>query len=205
MMKSTAKAILAKSLWMARGTATMMGFAVMLAVVLGVGTTALAAVPGDPFKLGRTNTIDQLSSLVGSTSGTLLRVNNNGSGPALDLRVEAGEAPMNVNSTTRVDGLNADRLDDHGANDFFSEDKTYTTSDFELGHGGGTEVEAYAECDPGDRILGGGGGMPASDHDPLRVSEPFNGDGWRVIVQDNGSDNGIFARAICADFPPLRP
>jgi hypothetical protein len=41
----------------------MMGFAVMLAVVLGVGTTALAAVPGDPFKLGKANAVNALTSL----------------------------------------------------------------------------------------------------------------------------------------------
>ena len=111
---------------------------------------------------------------------------------------------MNVNSTTKVNSLNADQLDDHGANDFFSEDKTYTTSDFEVGAGGGADVEAFAECDPGDRILGGGGGIPAPGNDLLRVSEPFGGDGWRVISEDNDDDDGVFARAICADFPPLR-
>ncbi len=52
MVKSTKK-VLSGMLWMARGTATMLGFAVMLAIVLGVGTTALAAVPGDPFSWER--------------------------------------------------------------------------------------------------------------------------------------------------------
>jgi hypothetical protein len=165
---------------------------------------ALAAVPGDPFKLGRTNTIDQMSTLVGSASGTLLRINNSGSGPALDLRVEEGVAPMNVNSATRVDAFNADQLDGQSASDFISEDKTYTTSAFEVGTGGGVDVEVSADCDSGDRILGGGGGIPAPSPDPLRVSEPFGGDGWRVIAQDNANGSGVFARAICADFPPLR-
>ena len=94
----------------------MVGFAVMLAVVLGVGTTALAAVPGDPFKLGRTNTIDKLTTLNGSISGALLRINNEGSGPALDLRVEEGKAPMKVDSDMRVANFNADKIDGQGAN-----------------------------------------------------------------------------------------
>jgi hypothetical protein len=51
MLKATRK-VLARIMWMARGTATMVGLAVMLAVVLGAGRTALAAVPGDPFELG---------------------------------------------------------------------------------------------------------------------------------------------------------
>jgi len=201
MMKMT-KTILARSMWMARGTATMMGMTVMLAVVLGLGTTALAAVPGDPFKLGRTNTVDTLSTLVGSASGALLRVNNDGSGPALDLRVEPGEAPMNVNSTTLVNALNADQLDGLSANDFISEDKTYTVSATEAGSGGGADETVFAACDSGDRILGGGGGAPFPP-DLLRVSEP-NGQGWMVVAQDNGNAGVIAAKAVCADFPPLR-
>lgn len=42
--------LLRRVLWLGRGTATAMGIAVMLAAVLGVATTALAAVPGDPLK-----------------------------------------------------------------------------------------------------------------------------------------------------------
>ncbi len=203
MMKMTKK-ILSWIWWLGKGTAATMGVVVMLALILGLASTALAAVPGDPFKLGRTNSIDQISTLVGSASGALLRVNNNGGGPALDLRVEPGEAPMNVNSTTRVNGLNADQLDGQGANDFVAEDKTYTTSEAEVGSGEGTDVEMSADCDPGDRILGGGGGGVFAP-DLLRVSEPIPLNSWRVIAQDNGNGTVIFARAICADFPPLRP
>ncbi len=202
MMKMTKK-VLAGVLWMARGTATMVGFAVMLAVVLGVGTTALAAAPGDPFKLGRTNTIDQISKLIGSSSEAMLRINNNGSGPALDLRVEEGEAPMNVNSTTQVNDLNVDQLDGQSANDFISEDKVYTISEAEVGTGEGTDVELSADCNSGDIVLGGGGSAVFSP-DVLRVSEPIGGDSWRVIAQDNSNGSGVQARAICADFPPLR-
>src|SRR5215210_1757318 len=192
-MTKMTKTIFSRIWWLGKGTAATIGVVVILALIVGLASTALAAVPGDPFKLGRTNTIDQMSTLVGSASGALLRVNNEGSGPALDLRVETGEAPLNVNSNTRVNGLNADQLDGLGANDFVSEDKTYTTSAFEVGNGGGFDVEVVADCDSGDRILGGGGGSPGVSPDLLRVSEPFAGDGWRVITQDNGSANGVFA------------
>lgn len=196
------KKVFARIWWLGRGMATAMGVAVMLAVVLGVATTALAAVPGDPFKLGRTNTIDQLSTVIGSTSGALLRINNNGSGPALDLRVEEGKAPMNVSSDTRVNGLNADKLDDHGANDFLSEERIYVESNSVAGSGGGEDETVFAHCDSGDKVLGGGGGAPFSP-DLLRVSEP-NGQGWLVVGQDNGNAGVVQAQAICADFPPLR-
>ena len=198
-----AKTILSRIWWLGKGTATMMGVAVLLALTVGFASTALAAVPGDPFKLGRTNTIDNMSTLIGSASDALLRINNNGSGPALDLRVQEGEAPMNVNSTTQVNALNADQVDGKSASDLISEDKIYTTSVFEGGTGEGTDVDLSADCDSGDIVLGGGGRGDFSS-DLLRLSEPIGGDSWRVIAQDNGNASFVFARAICADFPPLR-
>ena len=107
--------IAARALWMTKGAALFGGAVVTLALVLGVVTMAAAAVPGDPFRLGQTNGIDNISTLVGSASGALLRINNEGDGPALDLRVESGEAPMTVNSTKRVNALNADQLDGKSA------------------------------------------------------------------------------------------
>lgn len=110
--------IVGRIVWLGRSTATMMGIAVMVAVVLGVGTTALAAVPGDPFELGKLNTIDKISQLVGSVDNAMFRIDNNNAGAnatALDLRVEPGKPPMKTNSETRVANLNADKLDGKSA------------------------------------------------------------------------------------------
>jgi hypothetical protein len=110
MVRSVAK----KVMWVGRTTATLIGLAVALALVLGVAAMALAAVPGDPFRLGQTNGIDAMSALVGNVAGPMLMADNNSTGAgatALDLRVEAGKPPMKVNSTTKVTKLNADRLD----------------------------------------------------------------------------------------------
>lgn len=200
---SQTKKVIARILWLGRGTATAMGVAVMLAVVLGVATTALGAVPGDPFKLGRTNTIDQMSTLIGSTSGTLLRINNKGGGPALDLRVEEGKAPMNVNSNARVNGLNADRLDGKDSTAFVPTE-SYTVSELLEGEGGGDIEGAEAKCDRGDTLLGGG--FDASADDTVISSEPLvSGVGWSVAVKDNGISTVTFVTALCADLPPLRP
>ena len=195
-----------KVMWIGRATVFSVGLIVTLAIVLGVGTTALAAVPGDPFKLGKTNTIDHMSTLVGSASGALLKINNNGSGPALDLLVEEGEAPMTVDSTIQVDDFNADQVDGKSASAFISEDKIYTVTEREIGVGGGAVVTAFADCDSGDIVLGGGGGAPGAPSlsDLPSVSEP-NGQGWRVTLQDNGDGSTVEAKAICADFLPLRP
>ena len=59
MIKTTQK-VLSTIWWLGKGTAT----TIMLALTVGLASTALAAVPGDPFKLGRTNTIDHISTLV---------------------------------------------------------------------------------------------------------------------------------------------
>jgi hypothetical protein len=81
------------------------GLAVILALVLGVATAALAGTGvGATFNLGRLNTVNQISRLVGSTDNPMLRVDNNSAGTnatALDLQVEAGHAPMSVNPARR--------------------------------------------------------------------------------------------------------
>lgn len=118
MLGSVAK----KVAWMARTTTTVVGLAIMLALVLGVATTALAGTGvGARFDLGKTNTVNQISKLVGSVAGSSLQIDNNSSdtaATALDLQVEPGKSPMNVNSGVKVANLNADRLDDREASSF---------------------------------------------------------------------------------------
>ena len=90
----------AKALWLAKGAALFWGLALTPAVVLGVATTALAAVPGDPFRLGKSNLINNaITTLVGTKSGGPMVVDNNSSAAgsrALDLRVAPGRSPMVV-------------------------------------------------------------------------------------------------------------
>jgi hypothetical protein len=189
-------------LWLGRGAATTMGLALMFALTVGLASSALAAVPGDPFKLGRTNTIEKMSTLVGSASGALLSVNNEGSGPALDLRVEPGEAPMNVNSTTQVDDFNADKLDGKDSTAFMATE-TYTVQELQSGGGGGQIGNRIANCDQGDILLGGG--FDASVDDNVISSSPnFDVSGWSVGVKDNGPSTVTIAKALCADLPPRR-
>ena len=66
------RAIFSKVMWIGRATTFCVRLSVVLAVVFGVGATALAAVLGDPLKLGRINTIDRLTTLAGNVSGPLL-------------------------------------------------------------------------------------------------------------------------------------
>ena len=106
------RSIFSRVMWVGRATVFTAGLTVTLALTLGVATVALAAVPGDPFRLGKINTINTLSTLVGSTSTPMLRIDNNGSGAALDLQVQPGKAPMRVNAAAgKATNLNVDRLD----------------------------------------------------------------------------------------------
>ena len=118
-----------KVMWVGRATTFFIGLAVVFAVVLGSATTALAAVPGDPFKLGDINYVNRITTLAGTTAGAILRVDNDGTGTALDLRVgdptilpeNKATAPMKVDSQAKVAKLNADELDGKSAGDFLAD------------------------------------------------------------------------------------
>ena len=89
-----------KAMRLARGTALALGTAVMAAVVLGIATTALAA-DGKPFLLGKPNVATAVSALI-----------KKGAGPALSLKVGAGQPPLAVNATAgKATNFNADKID----------------------------------------------------------------------------------------------
>jgi hypothetical protein len=94
------RSVFGKVMWVGRATVFLVGLAVILALVFGVASVALAGVGvGAPFHLGKINTVDKVSTLV-----------NEGKGPALSLQASSG-APLKVNSTTRVAKINADTVD----------------------------------------------------------------------------------------------
>jgi hypothetical protein len=105
---------------MGKATSLALGVAVMMALTMGLVSSALAGTGvNGVFNLGKTNTVNAITRLVGSASGPGLQIDNNSRGAgarALDLRVEAGKPPMTVNSGKKVANLNSDRLDDKSAN-----------------------------------------------------------------------------------------
>ncbi len=111
MLRSTAS----KAMWVGRTASAVLGLALVLALVFGVATMALGA-DGQNFVLGSlNNAATKVTGLVGNVDGAAaLRVTNPNTGTndtALDLRVQAGETPMRVNSAAKVANLNADKLD----------------------------------------------------------------------------------------------
>src|SRR5918995_7347997 len=109
-----------KVAWVGRTASMVFGLAVILALVVGVASTAFGANGGN-FILGSlNNSATAITKLTGTVGGNpALRVSNPSTATgstALDLQVATGKAPMKVNSTTKVANLNADTVDDKSAN-----------------------------------------------------------------------------------------
>lgn len=188
-----------------RATALALGVAVMLAIVVGLASTAFAA-NGDNWKLGKSNFATKITALGGAlgVNGPLVRLVNNNSGTddtALDLQVQTGEAPMTVNSSTRVDSLNADQVDGKSASAFVSSNIYKRESAVAAGtdKGDGTFVLGQA-CDPGDVLLSGG---PANVNGSSSMVESFPSPGttnsWSARIQKNGLADNFSVVVICAD------
>jgi hypothetical protein len=99
---------------------------VLGAVVAGVTVMSTAALAGTGiggvFNLGAANTVNSSTVLTGSTSGQQLRVVNNastGSGTTgIGIHTAPNEPPLAVDSTTKVNKLNADLLDGQTSTSF---------------------------------------------------------------------------------------
>ena len=158
MMKIT-NTILARIWWLGRGTATMIGVAVMLAFTVGLASTALAGTGiGARFDLGKTNTVNAVSKLVGNVAGASLLIDNNStsaSATALDLRVEPGKAPMRVNPEAgTATNLSADEPDGKSAGEIGVNglEEVVTSSDFNSD----SFKRVTASCPVGKVVVGTG-------------------------------------------------
>ena len=176
--------------------------ALVLALGLGVATTALAAEPGDPFLLGRLNEIGgALTRLVGNRPTALLQVKNDG-GPALNLVVPAGKAPFQVSAGAgNVANLDADLVDGKSASAFVASARYKRESAVDAGTviGDGTFVAEQA-CDAGDVLLAGG---PANVSATSTLLESFPAPGnlnaWKVRINKNGQADNFNVVVLCAD------
>jgi hypothetical protein len=108
------RSALSKVLWMARATSTIVGLAIMLALVLGVASASLGATGGN-FILGNANSAGAVSKLTASIANPALELVNQSTATAataLSLNVASGKPPLKVNASAgKATNLNADRLD----------------------------------------------------------------------------------------------
>ncbi|MBX6765346.1 MAG: hypothetical protein K6T51_14730 [Rubrobacteraceae bacterium] len=204
------KTVLSKVLQVGRITALALGVAVMLALVVGMASAALAGTGiGATFNLGKVNSVNKISALVGSTKSPMLGVANKGNGTALNLRVKSGKPPMTVNSGRKVKNLNADKLDGQDSSAFvqtntnaFVRNDIYKT---ESAIGPGTQIGdgtfvANEACDPGDILLSGG---PANINATSTLLESFPTPGttnsWSVRINKNGQADNFNVVVLCAN------
>jgi hypothetical protein len=206
------------------GRATMLaiGVGVSLALVLGAATVALAAVPGDPFKLGKVNQIENATTTLRAsfeglpignrpvlevvqeqgTGGPALRVENANSGigsSAIQLKVPPNRPPISVNSDAgKAISLNADKLDGKTEEDFVSASRLYGVSQVRDNTSGDKTVFFSLGCDDGDVAISGGGNA-VDDNDALNDLFPFAGS-YQISFTDNDPVGSKFRAIImCSD------
>ena len=211
-----------------RATALAIGVGVVLALVLGVATVALAAVPGDPFRLGKVNVInDATTTLRGSfqglpvgtrpilevvqeqgSGGPAMRVENAQGGigrEGIRIKVAQGNTPISVNPEAGKANLNVDRLDGMSDEDFLSASRVYSKTALKTGPGGGGAVNFTAldgsqglACDEGDVALWAGATAGGAT-DFLQSVIPASSRSFAAIIRDNNEPNNHRATIVCSD------
>jgi hypothetical protein len=140
------KRIYKKVMMVGRATTFAVGLAVILALTVGLASTALAGTGvGTRFQLGQTNTVNAVTKLVGNVAGPSLQIDNNSAdagATALDLQVEPGKAPIKVNSDAQVANLNSDKLDGKDSSDFLGAGRFGASPQSYAHEGSGTPTEA---------------------------------------------------------------
>lgn len=216
------RTILHKALRISRGLALATGAVVICAVVLGAATVALAAAPGDPFRLGKVNAINKVTKLVGKANSPRLVIDNNGNGVALSLQVKPGRPPMQVNSTRKVARLNADRLDNLDQSAFLRKNGKAADADRldgkdsgdllstslyskvvdATGSGGANQSsQGSISCNAGDVLLNGGYTL-ADPGTYVRGSYALNGSTWAVRWVNDASVDSVVITIQCIDMTP---
>jgi len=195
-----------KVMWVGRATVFLVGLSVILAVVFGLASAAFGT-NGEAFRLGQGNVATKLTSLGGTlgVNGPMLKVANKNTGTddtALRLEVQPGEAPMSVNSATKVTDLNADQVDGMHSYEFMPRNVYKTEATTDIGTAAGNTEKKSMSCDGGDLLLSGG---PASVDEGSRVLDSYPSDPitWTARIYPDAPSGDLFTVVImCANFPP---
>ena len=222
------KRLVGRVMWVGRAAVFFMGLAVTLALLFGVASTALAGTGvGDVFNLGKTNGVNKISTLVGSVSGSMLRIDNNGRGSALNLEVQPGMAPLRVSpgagiatglraqdaKTADVAGYaqsageasDSNSLDGKDSSQFMTASTYFKqsphTSGQDIGNGTGIRHAEFS-CDPGDQLLTGGYRWMVNATSVAVVGSWPSGNTWLVQWANTAAPNQPYEMQIyikCAD------
>src|SRR3712207_4333191 len=196
--------VVQKVMFVGRATVFMVGLAMILALTVGVAGAAFGANGGN-FILGQTNAASAITKLAGAAgvAGPSLQIDNNSTdaaATALDLQVEAGKAPMKVNSSVKVANLNSDKLDNLDSRAFVS--STYSKQTSTTGDLGADGLRfEFLLCDGDDVALSGGyssvdAGTVVSSSGPRFIGD--NPDGWAVRWKNDATADTINMLVLCA-------
>jgi hypothetical protein len=121
-----------KVMWVGRTASMVFGLALVMALVIGVASTAWSATGGN-FLLGKANvatTASKLTASVAAPALTLVNQSTDAAATALNISVAAGKPPLKVNATAgKATNLDADKLDGKDATAFYAAGSKVDDSD----------------------------------------------------------------------------
>jgi len=139
----------------------------------------------------------------------VLKVENNkpgGIARGIDIKVPAGNSPVQVNPEAGKSNLNVDELDGQEDEDFLSASRIYGKTALKTGQGGGDDVLFTAldgseglACDDGDVALDASANANDINDDLNSIVRSGLGS-YQIEFQDNGSAGGLFRASVtCSD------
>jgi len=142
--------VFGKVMWLGRATSALVGLVVLFALAIGAANSALAHTNIDTklFHLGHNNPVGRLSALTGTLTGALLKLDNNGTGPALQLEVAENSAPLKVNAAAgTATNLSADELDGKSSEQFANATHPHSGADITSGTVAEARIDALVTRD----------------------------------------------------------
>jgi hypothetical protein len=200
------RSIFSKATWLGRATLFVVGSAMVLFLTLAIVAGAADGAKVPSLKKGVSNTVKSMTTLIGSIASPILKLDNDGTGPALELEVEQGNAPLKVNQeAATATNLSADELDGKNSDAFLGSSLYQVLSAID-GNGLGQEAGAVASCEQGDVALNGGVQVYNRDEVWVTASQPVGTGaaptGWLGEFQDNLSANSASVVVWCVDQAP---
>ena len=202
--------VAARVAWVGRTASMVFGLALVLALVFGTLSVAVAHTgSAGLFHLNHSNTANAVSKLVGSTAGTLLKVDQNGAGTALNLEVNLDKPPLVTSpGSGTATNFSADRLDRYDESAFFNANhfnaSTYLVDNehtIPSGHGVGVSTG----CDDGDIAVGAGPSTATAHTLNFRGGPDQAHNRWHYWADNNGPFTETLTVSVrCLDFAPRR-